>query len=311
MEEILKSPSAQRIIDFVAPVYGESYTALWLYEVIGRALDDVICSADSLRKQTLPQTATWALPYWEQEYGIVSESDLTIEQQQKRLLAKIQYAAPANPEKLSMFASMITGNPCDIIENISKNTFAVNVHGSIGSFELLKALIGGAKPAHLLMEFISDWHEIIGSFEGRFTLQKLYFPFRFVSYGDGVIRLDGTRKLNGSLLLNQEFKNVKLVLLKFTFPINKTENHISAGMLFGGLKTKTENGFKLKSEAARASLYERSECNFKNTSFAAAYRESCGSMNGTLTKDTMWRLNGSSKLDGNKKINAAIVREAL
>ncbi len=311
MKEILKSPTAQRIIDFVAPIYGESYTALWLYEVIGRTLDEVTGCAYLMREQTVPQLATWTLPYWEQEYGVVPEPGSTIGQRQKRLLAKIWYAAPANPKKLSMFASVITGNPCDIIENVSKNTFAVNVHGSVGSFGRLKAYMGEAKPAHLLMEFVSDWHETIGSFKGGFKFQNVKFPFCFVSYGDGVIRLDGTGKLNGGLLLEQEFKNVKLVSMKFELPISKTENHVSARAYFGGLKAKTGNGTKLKSEAVRASLHERSGYDFENAGFVSAYRDPCGSINGVLTKDTMWKLNGSANLDGDKKINAAIIKEAI
>ncbi len=174
MEEILKSPSAQRIIDFVAPVYGESYTALWLYEVIGRVLDGVVNSADSLRQQALPQTATWALPYWEKEYGLSTDSSWTVEQRQANVIAKIKFAPPVNPKKLEKFASATVGVDCHVIENISKNTFAVSFEGRAGSLERLAAVINKSKPAHLLWQinarsFMVEFGLYVGGAAARFS----------------------------------------------------------------------------------------------------------------------------------------------
>ncbi len=150
MEAILKSPQAQRIIDFVAPIYGESYTALWLFEVIGRALDDVAGYAATLQKQAVPDTATWTLPYWEKEYGITPDPAWTEEQRQKNILAKIKYVPPVNPQKLAEFASAAAGVPCRVIENVSKNTFRIEIDGNSRTLERLQKIIEEAKPAHLI-----------------------------------------------------------------------------------------------------------------------------------------------------------------
>ncbi len=150
MEEILRSPEAQRIIDFVAPIYGESYTALWLFEVIGRALDNVSGYAVSLQKQTIPYTATWTLPYWEKEYGVIPDPSWAEKQRQENILAKMKYVPPVNPKKLSEFASAAAGAPCKIIENVSKNTFQIEIDGWSGALERLKNVIEEAKPAHLI-----------------------------------------------------------------------------------------------------------------------------------------------------------------
>ncbi len=174
MEKILKSPSAQRIIDFVAPVYGESYTALWLYEVIGRVLDDVVNSADSLRGQALPQTATWTLPYWEKEYGLSIDPSWTVEKRQANIITKIKFTPPANPKKLEEFASAATGADCYITENVSKNTFAVSFEGRAGSLERLAAVINKSKPAHLLWQinarsFMVESGLYVGGAAARFS----------------------------------------------------------------------------------------------------------------------------------------------
>ncbi len=150
MVEILKSPVAQRIIDFVAPIYGESYTALWLYEVTGRALDDVVSSSDSLKTQTVPQTATWTLPHWEKEYGISPDPSWTVEQRRANIIAKMKFVAPVNPAKLAEFASAAVGAPCEVVENVSKNAFRIQINGFPQSLERLWAVVEEAKPAHLI-----------------------------------------------------------------------------------------------------------------------------------------------------------------
>jgi len=152
MQEILKSPNAQRIIDFIAPIYGESYVGLWLLEVIGLALDQVTGYAESLREQALPQTATWTLPYWEDEYNVTPDENWTTAQRQANVLAKVKYVPPVNPEKLAEFASAVIGAPCKVMENIAKNTFSVEFQGYVPTLERLKSVIEQAKPAHLIWQ---------------------------------------------------------------------------------------------------------------------------------------------------------------
>lgn len=43
----------------------------------------------------------------------------------------------------------------------------------------------------------------------------------------------------------------------------------------------------------------------------SGFAEKKGSMQGSLTRDTMWRLDGWARLDGSKKLNAAIIKEEL
>ncbi len=311
MKEILKSPTAQRMIDFVAPIYGESFTALWLYEVIGRTLDEITLCADSLREQAMPQHATWMLPYWEREYGTVPEKEWSAEQRQENLLAKIRYVAPANPAKLIMFARAVTGGTCEIIENVAKNTFLVKLHGYSGPVDRVKAYLDSAKPAHLLMEFAVDWSAATGIFRERFVFDGLRFPFTFVSYGGGIIRLNGDDCLDGGWLLDQMFQGIKHIGTGIVVSVEEKKGSLTAGLDFGLMEARTRNGTSLEAVSARASIPERQNCRHKSMLFHSAYTNKYGGVKGTLTLDSMWRLDGSSTLNGGNMLNAAISEEAI
>ena len=150
MDEILKSQTAQRIIDFVAPIYGNGYVALWMFQAIGKPLDAIASFIDSLRDQTIPQTATWSLPIWEQEYGVTPDPAWTDTQRQANLVAKMKYIPPVNPAKLAEYASAAAGVPCEVIENVAKNTFAVVLRANSDTIDRAKQAIDEAKPAHLI-----------------------------------------------------------------------------------------------------------------------------------------------------------------
>lgn len=150
MDEILKSHTAQRIIDFVAPIYGNGYVALWMFQSIGKPLDAIASFVDSLRDQTIPQTATWSLPIWEQEYGVTPDPAWTDAQRQANLVSKMKYIPPVNPAKLAEYASAAAGVPCEVIENVAKNTFAVVLRANSDTIDRAKQAIDEAKPAHLI-----------------------------------------------------------------------------------------------------------------------------------------------------------------
>ena len=72
LEKFPESCVSKRMISRVSPIYERSYVAKWLYEVMGREVDDAEIRFSELREQANPETATWALRYWEQRYGIGS-----------------------------------------------------------------------------------------------------------------------------------------------------------------------------------------------------------------------------------------------
>jgi|GEM_PF-3290986 len=199
---ILQSQNGQRIIDFVAPIYNDGETALWLFESIGRILDDISKNIDSLRRQVTPEEATWTLPYWETEYNISPESYWNNEERRAAIIAKIKYVAPVNPAKLEEFSSAIMNVPCEIIENISKNTFRLVVHGWSNNFSRLKATINAAKPAHLIWNAFAKIPIIIIEEKSGAMIEKDLSFGLYANYWNCYC-FNGKRCFDGSILFNQ------------------------------------------------------------------------------------------------------------
>ena len=162
MEQILTSKEAQTIIDYVSPIYGESYVGLWLFQVIGAQLDDMLKWSEELYNQVTPQTATWTIEYWEKEYSIVPEADWTIEQRQQNIISKMKYRGQMNPKKIEEIVSAIVGAPVEIEENTGKNTFSVYIRKNVSDEKVARAKqeIDNIKPAHLIYKmYIAELKE--------------------------------------------------------------------------------------------------------------------------------------------------------
>lgn len=159
MRQILKNETAQTIIDYVSPIYGNSYVALWIYEAIGIVMSEVLRYAEKLRDETNPMTTELLMDYWETEYGLHKDSTLSMEQRRARLLRKIRDRAPCNPKRLAEAVSAVLGVPVNITERVAKNTFRVDILNSVSDFnKLLHAIevLDSRKPAHLIYEINVD-----------------------------------------------------------------------------------------------------------------------------------------------------------
>ena len=151
MRSILTSPKAQEIIDYISPIYGNSYVGLWIIEAIGAVLGEVYNIAETLRNETNPATADLLLDMWEDHYGIPRNSALTKEQRRARIIAKIQSRGPINKVVLETAVSAALGGvEVDIYENVSKNKFEVNIREIVPSINPAVAVVERMKPAHLI-----------------------------------------------------------------------------------------------------------------------------------------------------------------
>lgn len=152
MREILQNDISQRIIDYVSPIYGDSYVALWIYEAIGRVLKmDVVDIAEALKKEGNPATSELLLDQWEDYYKLPRDPKLSTAQRQARIIAWIRQRGPCNPTNLALLVSAALGGvEVDITENVARNTFMVNIREMVDS--LLPAInaLDRRKPAHLI-----------------------------------------------------------------------------------------------------------------------------------------------------------------
>lgn len=153
MRSILTNETAKKIIDYVSPIYGDSYVGLWLFQAIGTALGEVCAIAEQMRYETTPATADLLLDYWERAYAIQTDTSLTKEQRRSKIIAKIQSHGPGNPVRLSALVSAALGGvEVDITENVAPNTFRVNILEGVESIAPAVAVIERMKPAHLVYQ---------------------------------------------------------------------------------------------------------------------------------------------------------------
>ena len=153
MKSILTNETAQKMIDYVSPIYGNSYVGLWIFQAIGAVLSDVCTIADQLRYETNACTADLLLDYWERQYGLSTDRTLTKEQRRGRIISKKQNRGPCNRARLEAAVSAALGGvEVDIMENVEKNTFLVNVREVVPSVVPAVAVIERMKPAHLVYQ---------------------------------------------------------------------------------------------------------------------------------------------------------------
>lgn len=157
MQSILTDEMAKRIIDYVPQIYGNSYAGLWVFQAIGRVLGEVYEICTSLMAETTPATSTLLLDYWEDQYGLLRDSSLTIEQRRSRIVRKLLSNGPCNPATMAVEISNVLGGvQVDIAENVAKNTFAVVIRDSVDDITLAYPVIERMKPAHLIFEIRTE-----------------------------------------------------------------------------------------------------------------------------------------------------------
>ena len=158
MDEILKSPMAQKIVQEVSPIYGDAYTVLWLYQVIGTVLDNLDEWTGSIKDQVVPQTATWSLPYWEEQYGIETNPEWSYERRRQNIVNRRQARTCINPAKMEAIISVAAGFDARVEERTGKNQFTVYISGSenLVDEEFVRQEIDAAKPAHLIYNIVYE-----------------------------------------------------------------------------------------------------------------------------------------------------------
>ena len=153
MKSILTNETAQRIIDFVSPIYGDSYVGLWLFQAIGVVLHEIYTISDQLRYETNASTSDLLLDCWEKQYGIPADSSLTKDQRRNRIINRKKNRGPCNPKRLEDAVSAVLGGvEVQITENVAKNTFLVNVRDYVPSLVPAVAVLERMKPAHLIYQ---------------------------------------------------------------------------------------------------------------------------------------------------------------
>lgn len=151
LERFPTSPTAQRMLKTVSPIYDEAYVGKWLFQVMGMEMDEVWQFFKELRLQSFPETATWGLIYWEQRYHIAPDNNLTIEERRQRVIIKRGKRKPMNPARIEQLTRDITQRQAVVTERNEEYVFFIAIlpgEAQVDYHELIK-MVRSVKPSHL------------------------------------------------------------------------------------------------------------------------------------------------------------------
>ena len=131
--------------------YNQSFTGLWIYEVIGREWDELRAWSEGMRTEIHPQTCTWSIGIWEWVYGFEPDGNLTLAERRRRVLSRIFSAKPINPEVLRRGISATAGADAEVEDFTAPYSFGVtlNITRDPIPMEHVLRYIYETKPAHL------------------------------------------------------------------------------------------------------------------------------------------------------------------
>ena len=305
MEQILKSPEAQRIVQMISPVYGDAYTALWLFQAIGQEMDRIETLSDEYILQTVPWTATWSLDFWEQNYGITQNRDLDIEKRRQRLLSKMRDRAPVNPRKLeyAIQAASLLEVQARVLENTGKNQFTVEVEPPVDADDKrrIKETIDRLKPAHLIYLFRKIMH-ISGQNRNELDFVRLVIHWRASNWKRSPIKFNAAVNFDGSIRWDQQVmpQNTSRIRIRTAA---RNENQIKPKMFFfssfqnqNSVETKPAVRFHAKNENAVRGSEIGIYTHEKNRQGNSAQ----------LITNISFLFNGKKNFDGRKKFNSGV-----
>ena len=150
IERVVTSPAALRTLGDITPQYAEAENFLELLQMGGPETDEMVRWGEEFLLEVNPATATWTLPYWEEEYGLPDGSGMEIGARRERLVDKIRFRGAFNPARITKMIFDLTGYTVKITENIAPNTFLVAFTVTPLDGREVFAIIDRHKPAHVI-----------------------------------------------------------------------------------------------------------------------------------------------------------------
>jgi len=175
MSEILTSPSGQRMITYIAPIYGESRVMQALFQVSGLEVDDLRSWAEDLSDQITPATATWGLKYWEQLLGIAVDEEKPIEQRREYIASRIRSQGTPTRKLIEDAAAAFTGGTISVTNSATPYTVKIQFIDDIGTppnMDDFRAFVDNVMPAHLSVEYSYRYY-LIRDINGIMTIAQM------------------------------------------------------------------------------------------------------------------------------------------
>lgn len=298
----------EELISYYPRFYRDVYEMREIIKAHGRITDELENNVEQTFLNFFILTADLeTVKVWERTFGITYDEALTLDQRRHVVLGKLGgYGHIGEPEIRAIVRQYTDkGESVDFRNGTVVVTLEELLFGRANLTETLRDRI----PAHLALLLAIHFHEIIEeSSVERFKTDALHMKFSVKSYGGNAVRLDGEKPLDGGWVLRQAFQGVEQWKTQINTAIQEQEE-IEAQLSVIGAGVQTETRVEITAIIPTA-FREKSGGTLDRVSVSVSAQHEY-SISGTLTKDSMWRLDGTETLGGSRKLNADIVKEEI
>lgn len=158
---MMTSPSGIRMLQYIAPIYGESTIMQALFEVSGKEIDDLRGWCAEIAAQSFPQTATWGLKYWEQLLGITVDETKDITARREYIIARLRSAGTPTKKLIVDAAKAFTNGDIDVYPGTEPYHLTIeftNTQGVPPNFDDFVDMVSRVAPAHLVVDYLITYN---------------------------------------------------------------------------------------------------------------------------------------------------------
>lgn len=287
-------------------------------EQLQRLSDNIVRIDENFYFQTMDEQA---VSLWEAIFGILPDMQTeTLEFRRERLLIRIKTRSPFTLAFLYQKLDELVGagnwkvdlDYANYRLDIELNYDRLDKPSVL--WDKIAAFLAPVKPAHILLRPAMSSNIVFT----ESLLQNLFFkslrlPYRFFNQPNDITLLNGRRSLDGSWKLDSTFRGVVMRSFELYMAWQERQKIERGALLLPGIVLPNRERSVWSGLSWRGRLTNRIGAGSKSLGLKSNFdgRQTGAMAGGSLTKDTMWRLDGSASLDGSKKLNAAIIKEMI
>lgn len=183
------------LVEKMPNYYHQSEEVCAIEKAFGQAVDHALSDLEELLEQCFVDTATWALPLWEESVGIESEKEKDISYRRTRILSKLRGGGTITKAMLKNTIESFCNGEVDILEYPAEHRFEVKFLSTIGvppNLSDVTQAIEEIKPAHLEYSYLILFvlHEELIQFTHHQLAEKTHEQIR-----NEAVTNDGNRTL--------------------------------------------------------------------------------------------------------------------
>lgn len=155
VDKIIDTQTGREMYDMILPIYNDDEYQLYIYRTIGRIMEEIRQSADKLDSGLDITRATWAIPYFEEWYGLIPTDNQTIDERRRNVILKMNEYYPVTRKRMeSIVDAYVDGGGTKIDDQRGDYIFEIQIPADryADTKSIIKA-VEETKPAHLDYKF--------------------------------------------------------------------------------------------------------------------------------------------------------------